>query len=178
MNELRRMARRERSAEQRDWLLATAHAVLIMDQAGWHRSRALNVPDNIAVPGNITVLLPPPYSPELNPVERLWAYLRSHFRTNASARTTRRRSTRAPRRGARARRRCLARCARAGASGTSMDGDSQRIVHAAKQGNFPIDGPETHRHDRGELGVRARVSDHPRISMATSAFTAASGQRG
>jgi transposase len=38
--------------------------------------RALNVPDNI------TVLLLPPYSPELNPVERLWAYLRSHFLAN------------------------------------------------------------------------------------------------
>ncbi|MGH9669106.1 MAG: IS630 family transposase [Terriglobales bacterium] len=52
------------------------HAVLIMDQAGWHKSRALVVPDNI------TILLLPPYSPELNPVERLWAYLRSHYLSN------------------------------------------------------------------------------------------------
>lgn len=52
------------------------HAVLIMDQAGWHKSRAL------ALPENITVLLLPPYSPELNPVERLWAYLRSHYLSN------------------------------------------------------------------------------------------------
>ena len=52
------------------------HAVLIMDQAGWHKSRAL------AVPENISVLLLPPYSPELNPVERLWAYMRSHFLAN------------------------------------------------------------------------------------------------
>lgn len=49
------------------------HAVLIMDQAGWHTSRKLKVPDNI------TILFLPPYSPELNPVERLWGYLRSHF---------------------------------------------------------------------------------------------------
>jgi hypothetical protein len=52
------------------------HAVLIMDQAGWHKSRSLRVPDNI------TVLYLPPYSPELNPVERLWAYLRSHHLSN------------------------------------------------------------------------------------------------
>jgi hypothetical protein len=37
------------------------HAVLIMDQAGWHKSKRLKMPDNI------TALLLPPYSPELNP---------------------------------------------------------------------------------------------------------------
>lgn len=52
------------------------HAVLIMDQAGWHVSRRL------VVPSNITILLLPPYSPELNPVERLWGYLRSHYLSN------------------------------------------------------------------------------------------------
>ena len=52
------------------------HAVLVMDQAGWHKARALKVPDNI------TILYLPPYSPELNPVERLWAYLRSHHLAN------------------------------------------------------------------------------------------------
>lgn len=52
------------------------HAVLIMDQAGWHKARALVVPDAI------TILYMPPYSPELNPVERLWAYLRSHYLSN------------------------------------------------------------------------------------------------
>ncbi len=52
------------------------HAVLIMDQAGWHKAKKLVVPDNI------TVLYLPPYSPELNPVERLWAYLRSHYLSN------------------------------------------------------------------------------------------------
>ncbi len=34
------------------------------------------------MPENITTLLLPPYSPELNPVERLWAYLRSHYLAN------------------------------------------------------------------------------------------------
>jgi len=51
-------------------------AVLIMDQAGWHKAKRL------VVPANITVLYLPPYSPELNPIERLWSYLRSHFLSN------------------------------------------------------------------------------------------------
>jgi transposase len=50
-----------------------AHAVLGLDQAGWHGARALVVPPNLA-------LVPlPPYSPELNPVERLWLYLRERY---------------------------------------------------------------------------------------------------
>jgi transposase len=52
------------------------HAMLIMDHAGWHKSKNLRVPDNI------TVLYLPPYSPELNPVERLLGYLRSHHFAN------------------------------------------------------------------------------------------------
>lgn len=56
------------------------HAVLILDQAGWHRSRKLRMPDNV------TGLLLPPYSPELNPVENLWHYLRSHHLSNRSYR--------------------------------------------------------------------------------------------
>jgi transposase len=50
--------------------------VLIMDGAGWHKSKAL------AVPEGITVLILPPYSPELNPTENLWHYMRSHFLSN------------------------------------------------------------------------------------------------
>ena len=42
------------------------HFVLIMDRAGWHKSKSLKLPDGI------TVLLLPPYSPELNPTENLW----------------------------------------------------------------------------------------------------------
>ena len=52
------------------------HAVLVLDNAGWHVAKALAVPDNI------TLLPLPPYSPELNPVERLWAWLRSHYLSN------------------------------------------------------------------------------------------------
>ena len=42
-----------------------------MDQASWHRSKALKIPDNLRI------LLLPPYSPELNPVERLWEHAKS-----------------------------------------------------------------------------------------------------
>ena len=52
------------------------HLVLIMDRAGWHVSRKLKMPDGI------TALLLPPYSPELNPTENLWHYLRSHYLSN------------------------------------------------------------------------------------------------
>ena len=40
-----------------------AHAVLILDGAGWHGAKGLVVPDTI------TLLPLPPYAPELNPVE-------------------------------------------------------------------------------------------------------------
>jgi hypothetical protein len=43
-----------------------AHAVLILDQAGWHTTSKL------AIPENITLLSLPPRSPELNPVENIW----------------------------------------------------------------------------------------------------------
>ena len=49
-----------------------AHAVLVMDGAGWHGSSALRIPDNI------TIVMLPPYAPELNPVENIWAYLRAN----------------------------------------------------------------------------------------------------
>jgi len=52
------------------------HVVLVLDQAGWHIAKDLKVPSNM------TLLHLPPYSPELNPVERLWAYLKSHYLSN------------------------------------------------------------------------------------------------
>ncbi len=36
----------------------------------------------LKVPDNITLLHLPPYSPELNGIERLWAYLKSHYLSN------------------------------------------------------------------------------------------------
>jgi hypothetical protein len=53
-----------------------AHAILVLDGAGWHNSRSLVVPENI------TLLPLPPYSPELNPVENLWQYLRQNNLAN------------------------------------------------------------------------------------------------
>lgn len=50
--------------------------MLIMDQAGWHKSQRLQVPDNIQIK------FLPPYSPELNPVERLWNWLKKHVCRN------------------------------------------------------------------------------------------------
>jgi hypothetical protein len=50
--------------------------VLVLDQAGWHTSPKLEVPENI------TLLHLPSYSPELNPIENLWHWLRSHQLSN------------------------------------------------------------------------------------------------
>jgi transposase len=50
-----------------------AHAVLVLDGAGWHGGGELVVPDNLSL-----VVLPP-YSPELNPVENVWQYLRANW---------------------------------------------------------------------------------------------------
>ena len=52
------------------------HAVMLWDGAGFHTSKRLQVP------ANITLLQLPPYSPELNPIENLWHYLKSHFWSN------------------------------------------------------------------------------------------------
>ncbi len=60
-------------AELSATLAVDVHAVLVLDQAGWHGARAL------IVPPNLTLVPLPPYSPELNPVERLWLYLRERY---------------------------------------------------------------------------------------------------
>ncbi len=52
------------------------HAVLVWDGAGFHTSGRLEVP------GNITLLRLPPYSPELNCVERIWLWMRGHDLSN------------------------------------------------------------------------------------------------
>ena len=53
-----------------------AHALVILDQAGWHGAKNLQVPDNI------TLLPLPPRSPELNPVENIWQFLRDNWLSN------------------------------------------------------------------------------------------------
>ena len=53
-----------------------AHAVVLMDRAGWHTADSLKLPDNISI------MLLPPRSPELNPVENIWQYLRKNYLSN------------------------------------------------------------------------------------------------
>ncbi len=47
-----------------------------MDGAGWHKSKGLRIPETIKI------MFLPPYSPELNPIERLWGYIKSHLIRN------------------------------------------------------------------------------------------------
>jgi len=51
-------------------LPANEHAVMVLDRAGWHTAKRL------VIPSNVTLIWLPPYSPQLNPVERVWLYLR------------------------------------------------------------------------------------------------------
>ena len=53
-----------------------AHAVLLLDRAGWHTTSKLVVPDNI------TPIFLPSRAPELNPVENIWQYLRQNWLAN------------------------------------------------------------------------------------------------
>ena len=53
-----------------------AHAVLILDRAGWHTT------GNLVWPKNITPILLPSRAPELNPVENIWQYLRQNWLSN------------------------------------------------------------------------------------------------
>ena len=52
------------------------HLVMVLDGAGWHKSKGLVVPENM------TLVFLPPYSPELNPVEQLWKIMRRKFFAN------------------------------------------------------------------------------------------------
>lgn len=52
------------------------HAVVVMDGAGWHTNDiAADIP-------NLSILKLPPYSPELNPIEQVWSWLRQHYLAN------------------------------------------------------------------------------------------------
>jgi len=55
-------------------VLLENHAVLIMDRAPWHRS--------LKVPANISIISLPAYSPELNPQENIWEYLKNNYLSN------------------------------------------------------------------------------------------------
>jgi hypothetical protein len=52
---------------------AAEHVLLVLDQAGWHGTKGLKIP------ACLTLVPLPPRSPELNPVERLWLYLKQKY---------------------------------------------------------------------------------------------------
>jgi len=52
------------------------HVAMFMDQAGWHISKDLKVPENMSIS------LLPPYSPELNPTEHIWDELEEKWFVN------------------------------------------------------------------------------------------------
>lgn len=53
-----------------------AHAVVLMDQAGWHMTGAL------VIPNNISIIALPAKCPELNPVENIWQFMRDNWLSN------------------------------------------------------------------------------------------------
>jgi transposase len=54
-----------------------SHSVIVLDGAGWHQQgRRLRIPDNISL------LKLPPYSPELDPQENIWQFLRQNYLAN------------------------------------------------------------------------------------------------
>jgi transposase len=58
-----------------------AHAVLVLDQAGWHLS------DKLIVPPTVTLVPLPPKCPELNPVENIWQFIRGNWLSNGGFRS-------------------------------------------------------------------------------------------
>ena len=53
-----------------------AHALLLVDQAGWH------ITDKLNMPANITIMPLPPKCPELNPTENVWQFIRDNWLSN------------------------------------------------------------------------------------------------
>ena len=52
------------------------HAALVIDNAGWHTA------NDLSVPANITLVPLPPYSPELNPMECVWRWIKDRYLSN------------------------------------------------------------------------------------------------
>jgi len=53
------------------------HVALVVDTAGWHTSKDLEIPDNI------TLIPLPPYAPELNAMEQVWNWIKSNHLCNS-----------------------------------------------------------------------------------------------
>ena len=63
--------------EIRSQVTQGSRAVLLLDRAGWHQTGG-----KLRVPKNISLLHLPPYSPELNPAENIWQFLRQNHLSN------------------------------------------------------------------------------------------------
>jgi len=50
--------------------------IIVLDNASAHRTSKINIPDNIKL------IFQPPYTPEVNPVERLWQYIKDKIAWN------------------------------------------------------------------------------------------------
>ncbi len=59
-----------------NYILADQHAILVLDNGGWHHAKDLRWPPNAAA------MFLPAYSPELNPAENVWQFLRNHQLSN------------------------------------------------------------------------------------------------
>lgn len=57
-----------------DVIPSNRHGVLVMDRAPWHKT--------LKAPENITIVYLPSYSPECNPHENIWEYLKNNFLSN------------------------------------------------------------------------------------------------
>ena len=64
-------------AEISSQIATGAHAILVLDGAGWHQTGG-----RLRLPDNISLLALPPYCPELNPVENVWEFLRANQLSN------------------------------------------------------------------------------------------------
>jgi transposase len=58
----------ELSAKNKDEL-----KLLVVDNAAFHKAKKLKIPENIVL------IFQPPYSPELNPAEQVWAWYKREF---------------------------------------------------------------------------------------------------
>ena len=56
--------------EQTNLTFPKYRIIMVMDSASWHTTKELKIPENIII------LTLPPYSPELNPTEHIWDYIR------------------------------------------------------------------------------------------------------
>ncbi len=49
------------------------YKILVLDNGAFHKAKSLTIPENIAL------IFLPPYSPELNPAEKMWAKFKRMF---------------------------------------------------------------------------------------------------